>query len=174
MSAAKSSGRSAARTWLVRGAIALVVGLGFGLGAGVFTVNTLEPGRPNSVDSLQVMLDSIAKGRITPPEAAPAAPVEPAVAPEPAPPANGDSVAVPVLVELEEGAARNAILDAGLQVGEVRFQASTKPAGTVLASTPAGGTMTLRNNAVVLVLSDGRPPTDTLSPFSVPSSFPTP
>lgn len=170
MSAAKAK-RSPATVWLVRAAIALTVGVGFGLGAGVFTVRTLEPGRPNSVDSLQVMLDSIAKGRIGTP-----APATDNATPEPAaaePTTAVDSVPVPALVDLEEGAARNAIIDAGLQVGEVRFEASLKPAGTVLASTPAAGAFAARGSAVLLVLSDGRPPTDTLAPSApVPARLP--
>jgi beta-lactam-binding protein with PASTA domain len=54
-------------------------------------------------------------------------------------------------------------------VGEVRFEASTKPAGTVLGSVPAGGTRVTRTSAVSLVLSDGRPPTDTLPLAVAPS-----
>jgi hypothetical protein len=148
---------SAARRWLIRAAVALAVGLGIGMGAGMFAVDTLEPGRPNSVDSLQVMLDSIARGTAPAPQAtAPLAPA-PAANPDPVSPPD-ERVEVPALVDLEEGAARNAILDAELQVGEIRFQASEKPAGTVLASDPAAGTRVPRTSAITLVLSDGRPP----------------
>lgn len=156
--------RTAARRWLTRFSIALLIGLSLGGGAGVLTVNRLEPGRANSVDSLQVMLDSIARGRIAPAgAAATAAPDEaPVAAPEPDADSTYDAT-VPILVDLEEGDARTAILNAGLEVGEVRFEASTKPAGTVLGSAPAGGTRVTRTSAVSLVLSDGRPPTDTLS-----------
>jgi hypothetical protein len=158
------SPKTAARRWLTRFSIALLIGLSLGGGAGVFTVNRLEPGRANSVDSLQVMLDSIARGRIAPARAPEtAAPSEaPVAAPEPDADSTYDTT-VPTLVDLEEGDARTAILNAGLEVGEVRFQASTKPAGTVLGSAPAGGTRVTRTSAVSLVLSDGRPPTDTLS-----------
>jgi beta-lactam-binding protein with PASTA domain len=72
----------------------------------------------------------------------------------------GDTVLVPSVIDLEEGTARNAILDAGLQVGEVQFQASAKPAGTVLATSPVSGARVPMLTAVSLVLSDGRPPTD--------------
>lgn len=159
MTPAKSGGKATARTWLVRGGIALVLGLAIGAGTGVFTVNTLEPGRANGVDSLQVMLDSISREG-TKADTAPPAAAAPAT--EPVQTTQVDSIPVPSLVELEEGAARNAIRDAGLQVGEVIFQANLKPAGTVLSSTPAVGTFVARGSAVSLTLSDGRPPTDTL------------
>jgi hypothetical protein len=151
--------RTAARRWLTRFSIALLIGLSLGGGAGVFTVNRLEPGRANSVDSLQVMLDSIARGRIAPAGAATAATTAPAEAPVAAPEPDADSTydaTVPTLVDLE--------------VGEVRFEASTKPAGTVLGSAPAGGTRVTRTSAVSLVLSDGRPPTDTLPLAVAPSA----
>lgn len=165
MSAARKSGASPARTWLVRGVVALLIGGALGAGAGVFTVNKLEPGRGNGVDSLQVMLDSIAKGRLAADSGVPT-PAAPASSQPDTQAAAVDSVPVPAVVDLEEGAARNAIRDAGLLVGDVSFQASTKPAGTVLASTPAAGTFVARGTPVVLTLSDGRPPTDTF-----PSTF---
>jgi hypothetical protein len=158
--------RTAARRWLARFAIALVVGLAIGGGSGVFVVNKLEPGRPNSIDSVQALLDSITRGRIAPVDSGRKTQAAPAPLPNPDTAVAPDAPAsVPTLVDLEEGAARNAIRDAGLQVGEVKFQASTKPAGTVIGTVPDAGTAVVRNSAVALVLSDGRPPTDTLSRF---------
>jgi serine/threonine-protein kinase len=165
MSAAKKAGGGAARTWLVRGLIALVLGSALGAGAGVFTVNKLEPGRGSGVDSLQVMLDSIAKGRIAA-DSGVRTPAAPASSKPDTQAAAVDSVPVPSVVDLEEGAARAAIRDAGLLVGDVTFQSNAKAAGTVLASTPAAGTFVARGTAILLTLSDGRPPTDTF-----PSSF---
>ncbi|MCA0375059.1 MAG: PASTA domain-containing protein [Gemmatimonadetes bacterium] len=145
------------RTWLIRIGLALVLGLAVGAGAGVFAVNTLEPGRAGVADSLQLMLDSIAKAPAAPPpEATPSIDSAPA-----APPA---AVAVPSVIDLDEGAARDALVAAGLQVGEVRFAASAKAAGTVLATEPAAGTTLATGTPVVLILSDGRPPADTGAP----------
>lgn len=153
MSAARSAKGSVLRTWSIRLGIALALGLAIGAGAGVFTVNKLEPARPGAVDSLQLMLDSIA--------AAPAAPVPTATPVADSAPPTPAGVTVPTVVDLDEGAARNAIVTAGLQVGEVRFAASTKAAGTVLATEPAAGTVVNAGTPVVLILSDGRAPTDT-------------
>ena len=61
MGAAKKTG---AQRWLMRGAIAAVAGLVIGGAGGVMTVRTLEPGRANAVDSVQAVLDSIARGTI--------------------------------------------------------------------------------------------------------------
>lgn len=167
MTAAKAKasrrGGATATTWLVRGAVGLLLGLALGAGAGVFAVQTLEPARGTGVDSLAVMLDSIARGRIAS-EDAPSPPQAPVDSAEPDAEAV-DSVPVPSLVDLEEGAARNAIRDAGLQVGEVVFESNPKPAGTVLNSAPAVGSWVARGSAVTLTLSDGRPP-ETL--FSLP------
>ncbi|MFN5600144.1 MAG: PASTA domain-containing protein [Gemmatimonas sp.] len=154
-------------TWGKRALIAIVAGVSIGAGAGVFTVHRLEPGRGTGVDSLAAMLDSIAKGRIREPGAAQRAAESQrrddsarAATPEEMP---AERIAVPSLVDLDEGAARNALLDAGLQVGEVQFEASPKPAGTVLATIPAAGQMLPLQGAVTIVLSDGRTaPTDTL------------
>ncbi|WP_306520783.1 PASTA domain-containing protein [Gemmatimonas sp.] len=164
----RRGGTAALKTWGARALIALVAGASIGAGAGVFTVHKLEPGRGTGVDSLAVMLDSIARGKVpaatggakkgaaqrndsaTPTDSAATAPAE--------------LIAVPVLTDLEEGAARNALLDAGLQVGEVQFQASPKPAGTVLSSIPLAGSNVAPNTPVTLVLSDGRTSaTDTMS-----------
>ncbi|MBL0937455.1 MAG: PASTA domain-containing protein [Gemmatimonadaceae bacterium] len=161
----KKTSRTVARTWLIRLGIALGVGLLVGASAGVVTVNSLEPGRPNSVDSLQVMLDSIAGGRL--PKQANADPIDSAIAAAEADAqreANDTTlITVPSLLDLEEGDARNTIFDAGLQVGEVQFQSSPKPAGIVLATFPVSGARVVARTAITLVLSDGRPPVDTMS-----------
>lgn len=144
--------------WGVRALVALVLGASLGAGAGVFTVNKLEPGQGTGVDSLAVMLDSIAKGAVPAEDTGKsktsggsAAASENATSPA------AERVPVPSLVNLEEGAARNALLDAGLQVGEIQFQRSPKPAGTVLASRPQAGTAVSPDTPVSLLLSDGRP-----------------
>ena len=157
------------KTWATRALLALVAGASIGAGAGVMTVNKLEPGRGTGVDSLAVMLDSIARGKVPTGGAEegeaqnekPGAPADSAAAPA------VELIAVPALTDFEEGAARTALLDAGLQVGEVQFQASPKPAGTVLSSIPIAGSNVTPNTPVTLVLSDGRPSaTDTLSSSS--------
>jgi hypothetical protein len=157
------------KTWSIRALLALMAGASIGAGAGVMTVNKLEPGRGTGVDSLAVMLDSIARGKV------PTGGVKEEEAQSEKPAASADSaaapavelIAVPALTDFEEGAARTALLDAGLQVGEVQFQASPKPAGTVLSSIPIAGSNVTPNTPVTLVLSDGRPSAvDTLSSSS--------
>lgn len=162
MGAAKKTG---AQRWLMRGAIAAVAGLVIGGAGGVMTVRTLEPGRANAVDSVQAVLDSIARGTIAAERAAAAPVVESA---EPAAPVadsvatNDALLAVPDVVGLEEGPARDQILEAGLLVGDVQFRASTRPAGIVLSTTPPAGSLLAPSSLVALVLSDGRSPADTL------------
>jgi hypothetical protein len=161
-----SSGTALARLWGIRALVAAAVGVAIGAGTGVMTVNRLEPGRADSVDSLAVMLDSISKGRI--PDAKPAG--APTVDATPAPDSAAQEpvlVSVPAVTDLEEGDARNAILDAGLQVGEVQFRPSPKPAGIVLGTFPVSGARVLTKSAVSLVLSDGRDPADTLQQQSL-------
>lgn len=167
--------QAAMKRWASRALIATVLGLTLGAGAGVVTVNRLEPGRGTGVDSLAVMLDSIAKGRIPEPTAAERSAeaqrrADSAAAAQPA--AEPELLEIPAVVGLEEGAARNALIDAGLQVGEVQFDASDKPAGTVLATVPAAGERVPAQSAVTLVLSDGRSaPPDTLfrlPPLNIP------
>jgi hypothetical protein len=161
MGAAKKTG---AQRWLMRGAIAAVAGLVIGGAGGVMTVRTLEPGRANAVDSVQAVLDSIARGTIAAERAAapvvegaePAAPVADSAA------TNDALLAVPDVVGLEEGPARDQILEAGLLVGDVQFRASTRPAGIVLSTTPPAGSLLAPSSLVALVLSDGRSPADTL------------
>lgn len=151
--------RPITKTWLVRALVAVLAGLVIGGGGGVYTVYTLDPGRPDAVDSLQSMLDSLSRGTVTRPSASPTGPgATPAAAPVVAEP---DSVPpslliVPELVGLEEGAARNTILDAGFEVGTVTFQPSDQPAGTVLSSTPQAGAELQFGGTISLVLSDGR------------------
>lgn len=158
----KKSTRTVTQTWLIRLGIALALGLAVGAAGGVFTVNTLEPGRANSVDSLQVMLDSIAGGRI--PRQANADPIDSVIAAVEAQDAMEDEdttlIIVPSLLDLEEGDARDRIVDAGLRVGEIQFQSSPKPAGVVLATFPVSGARVVSRTAITLVLSDGRPPVD--------------
>jgi hypothetical protein len=174
--ATKSSGRTrkkrapvTRRTWLIRLGVAVLAGLAIGGAGGVVTVNTLEPGRAGSVDSLQLMLDSLARGQQA---KADADPIDSAIAAAEAQQAEqarlqaeataqADAVGlltVPLLLDLEEGEARNRILDAGLQVGEVQFQSSAKPAGVVLGTFPVSGARVNRGATITLVLSDGRPP----------------
>lgn len=168
----KTKGNPASlKRWGARVLIAVVLGVSLGAGAGVLTVNRLEPGRGTGVDSLAVMLDSIARGKT------PAGDTEKGEARSEATAPSADAViaapaeliAVPTLTDLEEGAARNALLDAGLAVGEIQFQSSPKPAGTVLASIPIAGAQLPPDSPVTLILSDGRPDTpDTLRSTSAP------
>ncbi len=169
----RTGGKAGLATWGKRVLIAVVIGASVGAGAGVLTVNKLEPGRGTGVDSLAVMLDSIARGKVptggadtadTPGKDAGKAADSAAIPP-------AELIAVPSLTDMEEGMARNALLDAGLQVGEVQFQASPKPAGTVLSTIPIAGSNVAPNTAVSLVLSDGRTSApDTMStPFAKPA-----
>jgi hypothetical protein len=172
----------ALRTWGIRAGAAIATGLLIGVAGGIFTVNTLEPGRGNGVDSLQVMLDSIARGTLPETSAKPRE-VESRGGADNADvltrtsPANG-RIPVPDVVGLEEGDARNAILDAGFQVGDIQFRASAQPPGVVLSTIPARGTPLPSGGLVALVLSDGRAGADSLAgelkPVPFPSSLPRP
>lgn len=170
----RKGGNAALSTWGTRALIALVIGSSLGAGAGVLTVNRLEPGRGTGVDSLAAMLDSISRrgpaARGTENAATPSAGAEAPAAPAASEPA--ELIAVPALTDMEEGAARNALLDAGLQVGEIQFQDSPKPAGTVLSTIPVAGSNVAPNTPVTLVLSDGRtaPPDTMHTPLSLQSS----
>ena len=158
------------RTWLIRGTIAAVAGLLLGGAGGVATVRTLEPGRANAVDSVQAVLDSIARGTIPEPTAAQRdqaskrqADSASLVTPAADSAASEDALLpVPDVVGLEEGPARDKLLTAGLLVGEVQFRASSSPAGIVLATTPPAGSLLAASGTVALVISDGRSPADTL------------
>ncbi len=159
------------RTWLIRGTVAAVTGVMIGGAGGVVTVRTLEPGRANAVDSVQAVLDSIARGTIPEPTAAADRDQESkrqadsaSRAQQSADSAEKADVLLPVpdVVGLEEGPARAKLLEAGLLVGEVQFRASSSPAGTVLAATPPAGSLLAASGTVSLVISDGRAPADTL------------
>jgi hypothetical protein len=180
---ATRKGPATGRTWLIRLAVAGVVGIALGAGVGVAGVNRLDPGRPGQADSLQIMLDSLAaQSEENDPIRARRA-IDSADADRRAR-HRADSLAlendplaptVPEVVRLEEGAARSAIEAAGLSVGSVEFRASSDPAGTVLATRPIAGRKVRPSSAVDLVLSDGRTPpdtTDTLAVFSAPPRSP--
>jgi hypothetical protein len=169
-------------TWLIRAAITIVVGLTIGAAGGVQAVRTLEPGKPEQADSLQLMLDSLAKGTSPKVDARNsqraadslsaqqriqrvidsveklrlAASQPPAVADTPV--VRPDAITVPSVLGVEEGKARQRLVDAHLLVGSVEFEASTSPAGTVLRTVPAAGEAVRLNGTVTLFLSNGRPP----------------
>jgi hypothetical protein len=127
-------------------------------------VNTLEPGRPSEPDSLQLLLDSIARGTAaagTSPRSANSAAGSASEPPPDTAVAATNEVNVPDLIGLEEGIARVSLHSADLTVGPVEFQPSASPIGTVLATVPVFGTAVARRSAITLVLSDGRPPVDT-------------
>ncbi len=157
----------------MRGALAVVAGLLIGGAGGVMTVRTLEPGRANAVDSVRAVIDSIAGGTIPEPTAAERDQETTRLADSASQAQQAqraaDSAAtedmlrpVPDVVGLEEGPARERLLDAGLLVGDVQFRASSSPAGIVLATTPPAGNLLAPTGTVSLVLSDGRSPIDTL------------
>jgi len=170
------------KVWTVRGLIALVLGLALGGAAGVAGVRKLEPGHPGQADSLQLMLDSLKRLKADDPreqrravDSADAARRAKRFADSIALANDSTAPVVPALANLEEGAARSAIETAGLTVGSVQFHASTLPAGTVLSSQPAAGVKARAGSAVNLVLSDGRPPsdsTDTLATSATLSRVP--
>jgi hypothetical protein len=156
--------------WLGRALAVLLVGSGVGVAGGAFAVNRLEPGRGTGVDSLQVMLDSIAKGRI-PKKGTVAAP-PPDIIPYDtltgtmAPPTDSTAgLSIPEVRGLEEGPARDRLRDAGFRIAGVEFRASGEPAGTVLQTIPAGGLLVPRETQLTLVLSDGKLPVDSLAPL---------
>ncbi len=165
------------KMWLVRGAIAAAAGLVIGGAGGVVTVRTLEPGRANAIDSVQAVLDSIARGTIPEPTAREreqeSLRQSDSVAATQAAQDRADAaqqadllIPVPDLVGMQEGPAREKLLEAGLLAGEVVFSASTSPAGTVLGTDPPSRSMLPVSSAVSLVISDGRNPADTLSLLS--------
>ncbi len=162
------------RAWLIRAAVVATAGLAIGAAGGVISVRTLEPGRPARTDSLQLMLDSIANGTAqkTPAMVADDArasrrSVDSAEASNRAQ-VSADSTTtartVPDVIGLEEGTARPRITEAGLTVGEVLFEDSDKPTGSVLRSVPAAGAVSVSGAPVALFLSNGRPPQDALLP----------
>jgi beta-lactam-binding protein with PASTA domain len=74
-------------------------------------------------------------------------------------------VLVPKLVGMEEGDARNAILQAGFAVGSVTFKTSAEPLGTVVESIPVPGEAVVLPATVSLILSDGKGRRDSLPVF---------
>lgn len=172
------------RTWLVRAAITLVIGGAVGAAGGVVGVRTLEPGKPEQPDSLQIMLDSLAKGALPRTDARNAQRAADSLgaqqriqhvvdsvenarvlasqppAPVDSPIVRPDAVTVPSVVGLEEGKARQRLIDAHLTVGAVEFEASTAPVGTVLRTLPAVGEAIRLNGTVALYLSNGRTPNE--------------
>jgi hypothetical protein len=169
----KAGSAAVVKRWVLRGTIAAAIGLSIGGAGGVMTVRTLEPGRAHAIDSVQAVLDSIARGTIPEPTAAEQAAesqrqsdsvASAKAAQDSADAADADALlTVPDIVGLQEGPARDLLLEAGLLAGEVEFRASTSPAGTVLATTPPAGSRVVASSAVALVISDGRNPADSLS-----------
>lgn len=141
------------RRWLVRGAVAVALGLAIGGAIGVRVVQTLEPGIPGQVDSLT--LSPVPR---VPAAGASGAPAVDSAATE------APSVAIPDVIGLEEGAARDAVERAGLTVGVVLFRPDLATAGTVVMTFPVPGERVVLPATVNLVLSDGRPPVDPPEP----------
>jgi hypothetical protein len=132
----------------------------------VVGVRTLEPGRAEQPDSLQLMLDSIAKG-------APSKTAEARTVRRTADSLDADTraqreadsirlasqgVVVPDVVGDEEGSARVRILGAKLTVGTIDFEDSPRAAGTVLRTQPSPGTPIAPGGVVSITLSNGRTP----------------
>lgn len=159
---------SARRTWLVRLAIAIVAGLGIGAAAGVATVNKFDPGRAGQPDSLQLMLDSLAQRKASndpralrrAADSSDAAQRAQHVADSTNMANDSTAVAVPALLNLEEGAARDTLEHAGLTAGTVAFKASTAPLGVVVGTSPAVGQRVRAGTPVNLILSNGHKPSD--------------
>ena len=158
----------ARRTWLIRLGVAVGAGIAIGAAAGVVAVNRFDPGRAGQPDSLQLMLDSLAQRRASNDPRAQRRAADSLDAElraqrmaDSSNQANDPSaVAVPALLNLEEGAARDSIEAAGLTTGTVVFQPSTSPLGVVVGTSPAVGMKVRAGTAVNLVLSNGRPPSD--------------
>lgn len=162
---------AARRTWLVRIAVALAVGVTLGAGGGAAAVSRLEPGRPGQTDSLQTMLDSLRKDSKAKSASQAARATEAPPAPEPVEQivdeatqnisVDQDAPEVPDIVGMGEGPARDALELVGLTVGTIQFRNARKAPGTVLAATPAARSRVRLGTAINLVLSDGRTPVDT-------------
>ncbi len=166
-------------TWFVRALIAVVAGLAIGAGSGVFAVNTLEPGRPEQSDSLQLALDSVTASNLpnakdplmvrreldsaaqTEAERLIADSVANARA---ANESTANGVPVPELVGMDEGSARAVIASVGFSIGAVETRPSRLPAGTVLSTLPAGHQLAAPGTPIALVLSNGRTPPDSPPP----------
>ncbi|MFG6504481.1 serine/threonine protein kinase [Microbacterium sp. P05] len=94
------------------------------------------------------------------PTAAPTAAATPTSAPQPSAtpsvaPVEVASAAVPALEGLDADAARLALEEAGLSLGEVRTSDSARPAGLVLASEPGVGASLQRGGVVSLTVASG-------------------
>ncbi|MEI6740028.1 MAG: PASTA domain-containing protein [Gemmatimonadaceae bacterium] len=155
-------------TFVIRLLTALLLGAGLGGAVGVAGVRRLEPGRPGQPDSLQSMLDSLRKQQAADPRTARRA-ADSADADRRAR-RTADSVAlandttapiIPEVAHLEEGAARNVLETGGLSIGTVEFKASTDLAGTVLGTVPAAGLRVRPGTSITLIVSNGRPPSET-------------
>jgi len=167
MIAKKSKAPATLKTWALRAAIVIVVGVAIGATGGVVAVRTFEPGRGSQPDSLQMMLDSIARGT-------PAAKLSDARDARRATDSSAaaerqqrytDSIenaklpaTVPDVVGLEEGAARARIAESRLVVGVVQLEDSRTAAGTVIRTEPVAGETLGANASVSLVLSNGKIP----------------
>jgi hypothetical protein len=166
MSAAKArSGPATARTWIVRALVLAVLGLAIGAAGGVVGVRTLEPGRAEQPDSLQMMLDSIANGAPSKAAARTVRRSADSLDADTRAQREADSlrlasqgVVVPDVVGDEEGSARVRILGAKLAVGTIDFEDSSLAAGTVLRTQPSPGTPIAPGGVVSITLSNGRTP----------------
>ena len=78
--------------------------------------------------------------------------------------ANNDAVRIPELVGMTEDAARDALAELGLEVGEVDRPFSDEPSGVVIDTTPGVGETLARGESVDLTVSDGPGPTDSAEP----------
>ncbi|MEP6836298.1 MAG: PASTA domain-containing protein [Gemmatimonas sp.] len=132
------------RTWLIRAAISIAIGIVAGFGLGAVAVRVLQPPVTVSVDP---GADSTRK-----PRGPVVANEEPAAEPEK--PKNG--IVVPQLIGMEEGDARQAIVHAGFTIGSVTFKAGPPPMGNVVASFPVPGEAVVLPAMVNLILSDGK------------------
>lgn len=159
--------------WLVRAAVAILAGFAIGVGTGVVGVNKLEPGDPGQTDSLELLIDSLRQQEAAndpirirrAADSAAAAERNRRIADSTRIANDPDSPVVPDVVGMEEGAAREALEMAGLDVGSIQFRASLSSAGTVLETSPRASLRVRIRTQVNLVLSDGRPPVDTLPSF---------
>lgn len=166
----KTKTSSTGKVWLGRALIAIVAGFGVGMLTGVVGVNKLEPGTPGQTDSLALVQETARQFeeandpiriRRAADSAAAAERMQRAadstrVANDP------NSPEVPNVVGLEEGAAREALELAGLEVGSIRFEGSSAAAGIVLSTSPKSKLKVRMRTPVDMVLSDGRPPDDTI------------
>jgi serine/threonine-protein kinase len=151
--------RPTGTTWAIRFGVAALLGALLGAGSGIYAVNVLDPARAKGVDSLRTVPDSLAnRARRADWPAAVGSPAGGSTADQPLTDAPLTTVTVPSVVDLEEGNARSAMIDMGLQVAGVQFQASTRPAGTVLGTMPAAGTLVAVQTPITLLVSDGRAP----------------